>query len=77
MAKGETYKQFVDKFKPKQTTDDCYTPGPVYNAVLKWAAKEYGFEPNRAVRPFWPGGITKATTISQALLWLITRHLAF
>lgn len=26
MAKGETYEQFVDKFKQKKTTDDCYTP---------------------------------------------------
>ena len=21
------YKEFEDKFKPKKTTDDCYTPG--------------------------------------------------
>ena len=26
MAKNETYEEFVDKFKPKLTTDDCYTP---------------------------------------------------
>lgn len=24
----EEYRQFVDKFKPKKTTDDCYTPSP-------------------------------------------------
>lgn len=23
---SEEYKAFVDKFKPKLTTDDCYTP---------------------------------------------------
>lgn len=26
MAYGETYEEFVEKFKPKKTTDDCYTP---------------------------------------------------
>ena len=24
--KNETYEEFVEKFKPKKTTDDCYTP---------------------------------------------------
>ena len=24
--KFEDYEGFVDKFKPKKTTDDCYTP---------------------------------------------------
>lgn len=31
--KGETYEQFVEKFKPKKTTDDCYTPPLIYNPV--------------------------------------------
>lgn len=26
MVQGESYEQFVGKFKPKKTTDDCYTP---------------------------------------------------
>lgn len=27
MEQGElAYEAFVDKFKPKKTTDDCYTP---------------------------------------------------
>ena len=50
------YKAFVDKFKPKKTTDDCYTPSNVYAVILKWAAKKYGFDEADAVRPFWPGG---------------------
>lgn len=50
------YAAFVDKFKPKKTTDDCYTPKLVYDAVLNWAAENYGFSPEAAVRPFWPGG---------------------
>ena len=56
MAKGETYEQFVEKFKPKKTTDDCYTPPLVYEAVKGWACREYGIDPARVVRPFWPGG---------------------
>ena len=54
--KGETYEEFVEKFKPKKTTDDCYTPPKVYEAVKKWACKEYGIDENKIVRPFYPGG---------------------
>ena len=46
----------MDKFKPKLTTDDCYTPEPVYQAVKDWACREYGIDPDTVVRPFWPGG---------------------
>ena len=24
--KNESYEEYVEKFKPKKTTDDCYTP---------------------------------------------------
>ena len=40
MAKGESYEQFIEKSQPKRTTDDCYTPPPVYEALLQWAAAE-------------------------------------
>lgn len=50
------YDAFVDKFKPKKTTDDCYTPPLVYNAICDWACKEYGIDPKSIVRPFYPGG---------------------
>lgn len=50
------YAAFVDKFKPKKTTDDCYTPEPVYEAVADWVAKEFGLEKSRFLRPFYPGG---------------------
>ena len=50
------YKEFVDKFKPKLTTDDCYTPENVYAAVRDWAIEYYGLEDREIVRPFWPGG---------------------
>lgn len=48
------YHAFVEKFKPKKTTDDCYTPDIVYNAVAEWVQKEYGKNKNNFVRPFWP-----------------------
>ena len=38
--KFKTYDEFVEKFKPKLTTDDCYTPPVVYEAVADWAANE-------------------------------------
>ena len=51
------YDQFVDKFKPKKTPDDCYTPENIYNIVRDWAVAEYGLGENtRIIRPFWPGG---------------------
>lgn len=50
------YAAFVEKFKSKKTTDDCYTPDNVYAAVLDWAVKEYGLEGARIIRPFYPGG---------------------
>lgn len=50
------YAEFVEKFKPKKTTDDCYTPDEVYEAVADWTAKEYGVDRADMVRPFYPGG---------------------
>ncbi len=50
------YDAFVDKFKPKKTTDDCYTPPEIYEVVKNWACREYGINPDRIVRPFYPGG---------------------
>ena len=50
------YDGFVDKFKPRSTTDDCMTPPEVYEAVRDWACEEYGIDPDSVVRPFWPGG---------------------
>ena len=54
--KSKTYKEFVEKFKPKKTTDDCYTPPTIYNIVRDWACAEYGIDPANIVRPFYPGG---------------------
>lgn len=52
----EDYDGFVDKFKPKKTTDDCYTPPEVYEVVRDWACERFGIDPEGIVRPFYPGG---------------------
>lgn len=52
----EDYEGFVEKFKPKKTTDDCYTPTEVYEVIKDWACEEYGIDQEKIVRPFYPGG---------------------
>ena len=41
------YEGFVEKFKPKKTTDDCYTPKEVYDVILEWAVERYGIDPSK------------------------------
>ncbi len=58
--KSTNYTDFVKKFEPKKTTDDCYTPEAVYDAVLEYVNK-YIIKPSnmrfsRILRPFKPGG---------------------
>ena len=55
-ASRNDYEGFVDKFKPRLTTDDCYTPEPVIDAVTAFA-RTLPMWPDggTAVRPFWPG----------------------
>ena len=53
----EDYDGFVDKFKPKLTTDDCYTPQYVYDVIRDWVDENViQLEGKRVVRPFYPGG---------------------
>ncbi len=53
----EDYDGFVDKFKPKLTTDDCYTPQYVYDVIRDWVDENViPLEGKRVVRPFCPGG---------------------
>lgn len=57
LEKLNDYEGFVEKFKAKKTTDDCYTPPAVYEAVLGWVKERYRIRENvPIVRPFWPGG---------------------
>ena len=50
------YSQFVDKFKPKLTTDDCFTPPAVFKAVEKWVREQYNLGDIENIRPFKPEG---------------------
>lgn len=56
MSYGETYEEFIAKFKHKKTTDDCYTPPEVYGVIKDWVCKEYQVSEEDIVRPFYPGG---------------------
>lgn len=60
MPKSKSYEEFVEKFKPKLTTDDCYTPEAVYAAVVSFVASNYGVDPATFTRPFWPGADYKS-----------------
>ena len=53
---SEDYEKFVDKFKPKLTTDDCYTPQNIYEVIRDWAVTHYGLQGAPVIRPFYPGG---------------------
>ena len=53
---SEEYQEFVKKFEAAKTTDDCYTPDVVYEAVADWVEKTYGMNRKKFVRPFFPGG---------------------
>ena len=50
------YQKFVDKFKPKKTTDDCYTPSNIYEAVKDYVIDKYNLQGLKVLRPFYPGG---------------------
>lgn len=58
--RGEVYADyagFVEKFKTKLTTDDCYTPPLVYEAVRRWVDRNIlPLDGVEIVRPFYPGG---------------------
>ena len=53
---NDDYNEFLDKFETKKTTDDCYTPQNVYEAITKWVEKEYKIRSSLFIRPFKPGG---------------------
>ena len=57
---AEGYDEFVEKFKPKKTADDCYTPPEISAVVGDYVAEQYGIDHSRMVRPFYPGGYYQA-----------------
>lgn len=88
----EEYKAFCDKFQRKHTTDDCYTPEVVYNAVADWVANTYGLQKSRFKRPFYPGGDYQKDSYSpddivvdnppfsimaEILTWYLEHHVRF
>ncbi len=56
MAYNETYEEFVEKFKPKLTTDDCYTPDKLWQGVKEYACERFNIREDQIIRPFYPGG---------------------
>ena len=52
----DEYDEFVDKFEQKLTTDDCYTPPSVYDAVLDFVGTITPTKGRKIIRPFFPGG---------------------
>ena len=70
-AKDEAQQAFEDKFKVKHTTDDCFTPPAVYEAVKDWVLERYGISEDRElVRPFYPGGDYQAFDYPEGCLVL-------
>lgn len=61
------YDGFVEKFKQKKTTDDCYTPVPVYDAILQWVRENAQVDLSKAniVRPFYPNGDYEAVEYGE------------
>lgn len=53
---SKEYDAFVEKFKPKKTTDDCYTPANVYEEVLNYVKETCNIKGLEVIRPFYPGG---------------------
>ena len=68
LSEDEDYLEFLDKFKAKKTTDDCYTPAVVYEAVAKWVENEYKVSRKDFVRPFYPGGDYKAEKYTKGCI---------
>lgn len=48
------YDGFVEKFQPKKTTDDCYTPIDVYECVKVFFVEKYNLQGKKILRPFKP-----------------------
>ena len=50
------YDGFLDKFKVKLTTDDCYTPKEVMEIVVNYVNEKYPLNGKKIIRPFFPNG---------------------
>ena len=61
------YDSFVAKFSKEapKTTDDCFTPPAVYQAVLDWLGTKVDLTGKDIIRPFYPGGDYQATEYTE------------
>lgn len=87
------YESFIKKFEAKKTTDDCYTPQPIYDAILDYVFEKANLpEDTQIVRPFRPGGDYQAeeypegcvvvdnppfSILAQIVGWYIARGVKF
>lgn len=55
---SDEYENFIDKFQAEtpKTTDDCYTPQNIYDAIKDYVIDKYNLTGRKVVRPFYPGG---------------------
>jgi hypothetical protein len=56
---------FVEKFEPKKTTDDCYTPKAVYDLIVQYVRDNCDIEGCQIVRPFFPDGDYEAIDYAE------------
>ncbi len=55
MPKKTPYEKWVESNRPKTIEDDSFTPTGIYDEVKAWACERYDIDPEKIVRPFWPG----------------------
>lgn len=65
---SQKYLQWLEKFKVKKTTDECFTPPDVYDVVRKWAVAEYDLSEWHIMRPFYPNNDYKLECYSNAVV---------
>lgn len=55
---SDEYENFIDKFQTEtaKTTDDCYTPQNIYDAIKDYVIEKYNLTGRKVIRPFYPGG---------------------
>ena len=53
---SEEYQEWLEQKQPKKTSDDCYTPANIFEAVKAWVLQHYDLGSPEVVRPFFPGG---------------------
>lgn len=55
---SDEYENFIDKFQTDtaKTTDDCYTPQNIYDAIKDYVIEKYNLTRKKVIRPFYPGG---------------------